>query len=193
MVPDAVSVTFSMLTICASLVLVKLAPTLRVSVPHRRRAACRSAAPTIVSLPLPAVIESTPDEPVMVNPSRLIGQIQRRGSRQRHVLDVDDLRVAGAREVGADVERVGAAAAVEHLVVLGAHDRVGASVADDVVVARAAGHRRAASRLIDDDRVAAGSGIQCERAGGVIGEGHRSRTARCRPIGGGYRECTRSE
>ena len=69
MVPVAVSVTFSMLTICASLVLVKFAPTLSVSVPAPPSSSVSFWAPTIVSLPLPAVIESAPDEPVMVKPS----------------------------------------------------------------------------------------------------------------------------
>ena len=67
-------------------------------------------------------------------------------------------------KLAADVERVGAAAAIEQFVVLGAHDRIGARIANDVVVTRAARHRRAASRLIDDDQVPARSGIQCERA-----------------------------
>ena len=65
--PDAVRTTFSMVSICASPVSLKLAPTCRVSVfapPESSRSFC---APTMVSSPPPPLRLSAPVPPLMLS------------------------------------------------------------------------------------------------------------------------------
>ena len=61
--------TFSMLAICALLILVKFAPTRSLSVPPLPSSSVSFWAPIIVSAPEPPVMLSTPDDPVITKPS----------------------------------------------------------------------------------------------------------------------------